>query len=245
MRVLVSPRAELRLGGLAVEVAQRLAGPGGTVVSLGEAGVGDLSRRLSEAELVLLREAILGERPEQWVAAGRPGEGVAGYVCSGYPTESLNSTRAAGAVIAVTDHAGLTWRSPLVGPNDDRLGPRFPSMTEVYDPEVVMRRLARRVDALGEGVLGDASPGGGTTREDRLGKGVPSEGMIIVPGIVAGVFDDGRLSDHEKEMTDLVGCVGVSVELAPVVIVMAHLGLRVAAAVLTCTEGREMPGGGS
>ncbi len=232
MRVLVSPRAEVGPRALATDLAGRLAGPGGTVASLRAAGVGDLSRRLSEAEVALLREAVLGDRPERWAAAEKPGEGVVGYVCVGRPAAAREGARAAGAgpVIAVTDHAGLTWRSPLTGPNDDSLGPRFPSMTGVYAPELVTARLAGRAVE---------------TSENGPGKGIPSEGMIVVSGIVAGVFDDRRLSDHEKEMVRLVGCAGVSVELAPVVIVMAHLGLRVAAAVLTCTEGREIPGGGS
>jgi len=232
MRVLVSPRAEVGLGVLATDVADRLAGRGGTVVFLRAAGIGDLSRRLSGAEIALLREAALGDRPERWAAAEKPGEAMVGYVCAGRPAVAEEGARAAGAgtMIAVTDHAGLTWRSPLTGPNDDLLGPRFPSMTGIYAPEVVAARLAERADA---------------TSENAPGKGIPSEGMIVVPGIVAGVFDDCRLSDHEREMVRLVGCSGVSVELSPVVIVMAHLGLRVAAAVLMCTEGREIPGGGS
>jgi hypothetical protein len=232
MRVLVSPQAEVGLGTLATDVADRLAGPGGTVVSLRTAGIGNFSRRLSEAEVALLREAALGERPERWVAAEKPGEGVVGYVCVGRPAAAQEGARAAGAgaLIAVTDHAGLTWRSPLTGPNDDSLGPRFPSMTGVYAPEVVSARLVGRAVE---------------SSENAPGKSIPSEGMIVVPGIVAGVFDDGRLSDHEREMVRLVGCLGVSVELVPVVIVMAHLGLRVAAAVLLHSEGREIPGGGS
>ena len=216
MRVLVGPLAELQLGRLAVEVAERLAGPGGTVVSLRKAGVADLSRRLSEAEIVLLREAVLGDQPEWSVSTGKKGRGLAGYVCAGSRTADPDGMPAPGAaaVIAATDHADLTWRSPLTGPNDDLMGPRFPGMNGVYAPEAVIDRLGEREDTPGERVLG--------------------EGMIVVPGIVAGVFHDGRLSDHEKEMVDILGCPGVSVELAPVAIVMAHLGLRVAAAVVMC-----------
>jgi hypothetical protein len=232
MRVLVSPQAEVGLRAPATDVADRLAGRGGTVVSLRTAGIGDLSRRLTEAEVALLREAVLGDKPERWAAAEKPGEGVVGYVCVGRPAAAREGARTAGAgtVIAVTDHAGLTWRSPLTGPNEDSLGPRFPSMTGVYAPELVVARLVGRAVE---------------TSENAPGKGIPSEGMIVVPGIVAGVFDDRRLSDYEKEMVRLVGCSGVSAELAPVIIVMAHLGLRVAAAVLLHTEGREIPGGGS
>ncbi len=125
----------------------------------------------------------------------------------------------------MTDHADLTWRSPLTGPNDDLLGPRFPSMTGIYTPEVVMERLR--------------------AGEDAPGPCVGGEGIIVVPGVVAGVVDDCRLSDHEATMAAIAGCTGASSELAPVAVIAAHLGLQVAAAVLTCFEGREMPGGGS
>ena len=106
-------------------------------------------------------------------------------------------------LVAVTDHANLTWRSPLTGPNDDRLGPSFPSMIGVYVPEVV---------------------------SDRVPAG---EGMIVVPGVVAGVLDDDRPSGFEAEAAGMLGCAALSSELVPVVIVAAHLGLRVAAAVAT------------
>ncbi|HSF84548.1 MAG TPA: purine-nucleoside phosphorylase [Acidimicrobiia bacterium] len=40
----------------------------------------------------------------------------------------------AGDVVAITDHINMSGVSPLAGPNDDRLGPRFPDMTDVYTP---------------------------------------------------------------------------------------------------------------
>lgn len=39
-----------------------------------------------------------------------------------------------GDLVIISDHLNLTGRSPLTGPNDDRLGPRFPDMTNVYSP---------------------------------------------------------------------------------------------------------------
>lgn len=37
-----------------------------------------------------------------------------------------------GDLVAIRDHLNLTGRNPLAGPNDDRLGPRFPDLSEVY-----------------------------------------------------------------------------------------------------------------
>lgn len=206
MRVLVGPRVDLRSGGVTAALAERLAGPEGTVVSLREVGVGNLSRRLSAAEVHLLRGAMLGGDPEQCAKAGwgqgRGRVGIVGYVCRGAGLGSGDAAAGAVRLVAVTDHANLTWRSPLIGPNDDRLGPRFPSMTGVYAPEVVS---------------GPAQSG---------------EGMIVLPGTVAGVLDDAWLTGFEAEMASAQGCAAVSSELVPVVIVAAHLGLRVAAAVL-------------
>lgn len=48
-----------------------------------------------------------------------------------------------GAVVAISDHINLTGHSPLTGPNDERLGPRFVDMTDVYTP--ALRVLAAEV----------------------------------------------------------------------------------------------------
>jgi hypothetical protein len=69
--------------------------------------------------------------------------------------------------------------------------------------------------------------------------------MIMTPGVVAGVKDDSCLSDHEAEIAQILACAGASSELAPVAVVAAHLGLKVAAAVVALIERRETPGGGS
>lgn len=206
MKVLVGPRVDLRLDEVAAALAECLAGPDGTVASLGEVGVGNLSRRLTAAEVYLLRETMLGGDPKQAAEAGWGEEGsldgVVGYVCRGAGIGSGDVAGGGFRLVAVTDHANLTWRSPLIGPNDDRLGPRFPNMTGVYAPEVVS---------------GHAQSG---------------EGMMVVSGAVAGVLDDAEMTGFEAQMASAQGCAAVSSELVPVVIVAAHLGLRVAAAVV-------------
>lgn len=80
--------------------------------------------------------------------------------------ESLVVTNAAGGInldyrpgllVVISDHVNLQGASPLVGPNDDAAGPRFPDMSDAYDPG--LRSRARKAAArlgieLGEGVYG-------------------------------------------------------------------------------------------
>src|SRR5437660_6080247 len=47
----------------------------------------------------------------------------------------INLGYSAGALVAIRDHINLQGVNPLVGPNDDRFGVRFPDMTQAYDPE--------------------------------------------------------------------------------------------------------------
>jgi hypothetical protein len=198
MRVLVGPRTDLLGDTAEVEVARSLAGPDEGIVSLRELGVGNLARPLTQAEVALLREAL----------SSAEGTTLVGYVCKGVglgdarAMEAEDAERTQAQVVAVTDHANLTWRSPLAGPNDERVGPRFPSMDGVYEPGVVTERAA----AVG--------------------------GIILRPGVVAGVGDDRHLNAYEAGTVGTLGHAAASSELVPVVIVAAHMGLRVAAAVV-------------
>ena len=49
----------------------------------------------------------------------------------------LNPAFQAGDIMAITDHINLTGDNPLLGPNEDRWGPRFPMMTKAYTPELI------------------------------------------------------------------------------------------------------------
>ncbi|NLO26833.1 MAG: purine-nucleoside phosphorylase, partial [Actinobacteria bacterium] len=58
------------------------------------------------------------------------------------------------------------------------------------------------------------------------------DGIIVRSGVVAGVSDDAGPSAFEVEVAGAQSHVALSSELVPVVIVAAHMGLRVVAAVL-------------
>ncbi len=60
----------------------------------------------------------------------------------------MNPNFACGDIMVIDDHINLMGANPLVGINDDRLGPRFPDMAQPYDPALVERALAiaRRQD---------------------------------------------------------------------------------------------------
>ncbi|HET7645525.1 MAG TPA: purine-nucleoside phosphorylase [Candidatus Limnocylindria bacterium] len=53
----------------------------------------------------------------------------------------LNPAFDPGDVMLITDHLNLSGENPLLGPNLDRFGPRFPPMTDAYDPRLRARAL--------------------------------------------------------------------------------------------------------
>ncbi len=98
---------------------------------------------------------------------------------------------APGDLVVITDHVNMTGTNPLRGTNDDRLGPRFPDMTDVYTPALRARAhaaAARIGITLTEGVyfwwLG---PSFETPAEVRLSAmlGASLVGMSTVPEAIA------------------------------------------------------------
>jgi purine-nucleoside phosphorylase len=61
----------------------------------------------------------------------------------------VNPEWGAGTLMVIADHLNLTGRNPLLGPNDDRIGPRFPDLTDAWSPR--LRALLHEAGA-GEGV---------------------------------------------------------------------------------------------
>ena len=96
-----------------------------------------------------------------------------------------------GQLVVITDHLNLQGQSPLVGPNDDALGPRFPDMSDAYDPELraAAKAAAERLGLdLGEGVYAAwLGPAFETPAEIRMLRtlGADTVGMSVVPEVLA------------------------------------------------------------
>jgi purine-nucleoside phosphorylase len=103
----------------------------------------------------------------------------------------INPQLEAGTLMVIDDHINLLGGNPLTGPNDVRLGPRFPDMTAVYSPRLrgCAHAVAREQQMpLARGVYA-AMPGPGyeTPAEVRYLRaiGVDAVGMSLVPEAIA------------------------------------------------------------
>lgn len=106
---------------------------------------------------------------------------------------------APGDLVVLADHINLLGDNPLVGANDDRLGTRFPDMSEPYDP--ALRALARaealeRGITLHEGVyVAVPGPNLETRAEYRMLRAIGADlvGMSTVPEVIAAVHAGMRV----------------------------------------------------
>ena len=110
----------------------------------------------------------------------------------------MNPLWAPGDLVLLSDHINLLGDNPLVGSNDERLGPRFPDMSAPYDPE--LRALARAA-ALDLGIV--------------LREGV----YVAVPG-------PNLETRAEYRMLRTMGADVVGMSTVPEVIVANHTGMR-------------------
>jgi purine-nucleoside phosphorylase len=98
----------------------------------------------------------------------------------------LNPTYHAGDLMVISDHINFMAANPLRGPNDEKLGPRFPDMVGVYTEE--LRKIAHSVDPdLREGVyVAVAGPNFETPAELRMLRrwGADAVGMSTVPEVL-------------------------------------------------------------
>ena len=104
-----------------------------------------------------------------------------------------------GELVLIADHINLLGDNPLVGPNEDALGPRFPDLSAAYD--LRLRALARQVAreqqvVLREGVyVAVSGPSLETAAEYRLLRALGADvvGMSTVPEVIVAVHGGMRV----------------------------------------------------
>ena len=105
----------------------------------------------------------------------------------------LNPNYRGGDIMVIEDHINLMTDNPLIGVNDDRLGPRFPDMSQPYDLEMVKAALgiARQHDFVAhQGVLvAVTGPNLETRAEYRFLRMIGADvvGMSTVPEVITAV----------------------------------------------------------
>src|SRR5437868_13354193 len=106
----------------------------------------------------------------------------------------MNPYYRSGDIMLIDDHINLMGANPLIGINDDRLGPRFPDMCEPYDQRLIERALAvarRENIAAHRGVfVAVAGPNLETRSEYRFLRMIGADvvGMSTVPEVIVAVY---------------------------------------------------------
>lgn len=120
---------------------------------------------------------------------------VASNACGG-----LNPSFKAGDIMIITDHINLMGTNPLIGPNLEDFGPRFPDMSEVYDKGMV--KVLEKVAA--------------------------SQGIKVHNGVYGAISGPNYSTKAELSMMIKLGSDTVGMSTIPEAIVAKHCGLKVA-----------------
>ncbi len=111
----------------------------------------------------------------------------------------VNPELAAGDLVRITDHLNLSGQNPLVGENDARVGPRFPDLSDAYDPRL------------------------GALLEDTAARlGIP-----LRRGVYACVLGPSYETPAEVRMLRTLGADLVGMSTVPEVIAARHMGVPV------------------
>lgn len=114
-------------------------------------------------------------------------------------TGGLNHNFEAGDLMLISDHINFSGSNPLIGPNDDNAGARFPVMFDAYTPE--LRQVAHQVAI--------------------------KEGIRLHEGVYCGVTGPVFFTPSELRMLMQWGADSIGMSTVPEVIVAAHRGLKV------------------
>ena len=111
----------------------------------------------------------------------------------------LNPNYRGGDIMVIEDHINLMTDNPLIGVNDDRLGPRFPDMSQAYDLEMVKAAL-----------------------------GIARQGDFVAhQGVLVSVTGPNLETRAEYRFLRMIGADVVGMSTVPEVITAVHCGLRV------------------
>jgi len=117
---------------------------------------------------------------------------------------SMNPQMPPGSLVLLEDHINLMGANPLIGPNDETVGPRFPDMSAPYDAELM--RLAQEVAA-----------------EQRI---------PLRAGVYVAVAGPNLETRAEYRFLRQIGADVVGMSMVPEVLTARHAGLRVLAIVV-------------
>lgn len=112
----------------------------------------------------------------------------------------LNPQFGSGDLMIVTDHINLTGTNPLMGPNLERFGPRFPDMSRVYHPDLIRLAAEKAIEIkvlIQHGVyVGLVGPSLETRAETRFLKrmGADAVGMSTVSEAIVGIHCGMKIS---------------------------------------------------